>query len=267
MNTRIHAKYFSRFLNLLPPRLSCHDSTRCSLAFFSVSGMDVLDELNLLSDDAKQNIINWVYSLQVIPKGDVKCGGFQVCWCRLLSSLSRSLICADWLKGATTLNILDVGDNCPAESYKWGHLAMTYTSIAILVILGDDLTRLDRNAIIEGRLFALSPLSLWVILSLSGVAAVQRPDGSFSASVEGNEYDMRFVYCACCICFMLNDWGRVNKSSMARYILDSIVSLRSLFTERKLQPCFYSATTEASVNTSRWNHTVEQHSVLLRHLT
>lgn len=44
---------------------------------------------------------------------------------------------------------------------------MTYTSIAILVILGDDLSRLDRKAIIEG------------------VESVQRPDGSFSASVEG----------------------------------------------------------------------------------
>lgn len=63
------------------------------------------------------------------------------------------------------------------------------------------------------------------MLFLSGVAAVQRLDGSFSASVEGNEYDMRFVYCACCICYMLNDWGKVNKSAMGKYILDSIVSL------------------------------------------
>lgn len=62
-------------------------------------------------------------------------------------------------------------------------------------------------------------------MSLSGVAAVQRLDGSFSASVEGNEYDMRFVYCACCICYMLNDWGQVDKSSMGRYITDSIVSV------------------------------------------
>lgn len=44
---------------------------------------------------------------------------------------------------------------------------MTYTCIAILVILGDDLSRLDRKAIIEG------------------VKSVQRPDGSFSASIEG----------------------------------------------------------------------------------
>lgn len=64
----------------------------------------------------------------------------------------------------------------------------------------------------------------------SGVAAVQRSDGSFSASIEGNEYDMRFVYCACCICFMLNDWGSVDKAQMGEYILNSIVSIYQLQT-------------------------------------
>lgn len=102
---------------------------------------------------------------------------------------------------------------------------MTYTCIAILAILGDDFSRLDRKAIVEG------------------VAAVQRSDGSFSASVEGelfhyyrkiisnllyfagNEFDMRFVYCACCICFMLDDFGTVDKKLMSQYILKSIVSV------------------------------------------
>jgi len=79
MNKRVHAKYFSRFLNLLPPRLACHDSTRATIAFFAVSGLDVLDCLDLLTDEAKQNIINWIYRLQVAPKdGERKCGGFQV---------------------------------------------------------------------------------------------------------------------------------------------------------------------------------------------
>lgn len=78
MNPKIHARYFSRFLNLLPHRLSCHDSTRATIAFFSVSGIDVLDSLDLISEDSKKNIIDWIYSLQVVPKGDIKCGGFQV---------------------------------------------------------------------------------------------------------------------------------------------------------------------------------------------
>lgn len=54
-------------------------------------------------------------------------------------------------QGATTINLLDPPENCAADSYKWGHLAMTYTSIAILVILGDDLSQLDRKGIIEGK--------------------------------------------------------------------------------------------------------------------
>lgn len=83
---------------------------------------------------------------------------------------------------------------------------MTYTGIAILVTLGDDLSRLNRKAIVEG------------------VAAVQRPDGSFSATVEGSEHDMRFVYCAAAICAMINEWGDVNKKSMAQYIRDSLVN-------------------------------------------
>lgn len=52
-------------------------------------------------------------------------------------------------QGATTLNI-ECSDNCPINAYKWGHLAMTYTGIATLVILGDDLSRLDRKSLIEG---------------------------------------------------------------------------------------------------------------------
>ena len=79
MNQKIHAKYLSRFLNLLPPKLGNHDSTRATIAFFAVSGIDVLDCMSLLSDEAKQNIIEWVYSLQVhSKKGSAPCGGFQV---------------------------------------------------------------------------------------------------------------------------------------------------------------------------------------------
>lgn len=79
-------------------------------------------------------------------------------------------------KGSTTLNLLDPPLNCSTDIYKWGHLAMTYTCIAILVILKDDLSRLDRKAIVQG------------------VASVQRSDGSFSASIEGDSLTYFFSY-------------------------------------------------------------------------
>lgn len=55
------------------------------------------------------------------------------------------------------------------------------------------------------------------------MAAVQKADGNFSASIDGNEHDMRFVFCAAAICAMLDDWGTVDKAAMANYIKNSLV--------------------------------------------
>lgn len=156
-----------------------------TIAFFAVSGLDVLDHLDLLSLDQRGQIVNWIYRHQIAPSAAsaVQCGGFL---------------------GSSTLNIKGYLDVNGADQYQWGHLAMTYTALAILLALGDDLSRLDRAAIIRG------------------VAATQREDGSFSATVEGSEQDMRFVYCAACICTMLDDWGAVDKTRMRAYILSSV---------------------------------------------
>lgn len=157
-----------------------------TLAFFAVCGLDVLNSLDLLSAERRREICDWIYRFQIVSNDTLKsCSGFQ---------------------GSSTINILNSDPKtCGSEKYKWGHLAMTYTGISMLITLGDDLTRLNRKAIIEG------------------VAAVQRNDGSFSASIEGNEHDMRFVYCAAAICNMLDDWGTVDKELMADYIKKSIV--------------------------------------------
>jgi geranylgeranyl transferase type-1 subunit beta len=65
---------------------------------------------------------------------------------------------------------------------------------------------------------------MFFVVFFIGVSACQRENGSFSGSIEGTEHDMRFVYCAACICAMLNDWTGIDKQKMVQYILDSIVS-------------------------------------------
>lgn len=178
-----HAKYFLRFLNLLPPRLASNDSTRVTIAFFSVSGLDTLNHLDLLSEQEQKNIIDWIYHLQFVPSTDVARAGIQ---------------------GSSILNVKTDDSDSGLDAYKFGHLAMTYTGLAVLLALGDDLSRLNRKAIVEG------------------VAAVQQEDGSFSPTLQGNEHDMRFVYCAACICYMLNDWSGVDVDKMVEYIRRSI---------------------------------------------
>lgn len=67
---------------------------------------------------------------------------------------------------------------------------------------------------------------------------------------------MRFVYCAACICHMLNDWGKVSKAAMGEYILSSIVSAGILgSSEFKLK----------LVNFQRYDGGVSQHYQMESH--
>uniref|UniRef100_A0A4W5K9L0 Protein geranylgeranyltransferase type I, beta subunit n=1 Tax=Hucho hucho TaxID=62062 RepID=A0A4W5K9L0_9TELE len=79
-------------------------------------------------------------------------------------------------------------------------VAMTYTGLACLVILGDDLSRVNKEA------------------CLMGLKALQLENGSLYAVPEGSENDMRFVYCAVCICYMLDDWSGMDIKKDIDYI-------------------------------------------------
>ncbi|KAL4717168.1 hypothetical protein ACJJTC_017055 [Scirpophaga incertulas] len=180
---RQHVKYFNRFLNILPSSLSSHDTTRVTIAYFSVSGLDVLGAISSISQELKSRIIDWIYRLQVTPNG--KYADMSSCG----------------IQGSSTINMDLDGPN---SHYKCGHLAMTYTGLCILLTLGDDLSRINRKALIEG------------------VKALQTEEGNFSATLSGCESDMRFVYCAACISYILNDWSGFNIEKATDYILKSI---------------------------------------------
>lgn len=112
---------------------------------------------------------------------------------------------------------------------------MTYVGLAMLLMLGpllllpshlltispgDDFSRVNRKAVVEGlrklqlpdgcftpvpdvRLLLLLPPQLLLILP------------------QPSESDMRYVYCACTISTMLNDWSGVDKEKATEYILKS----------------------------------------------
>jgi len=107
-------------------------------------------------------------------------------------------------QGANTLTYCEDGERVSIPRYAYGHLAMTYTGLASLVILGDDLSRVHREACVEG------------------VRALQQPDGSFCPTLAGSENDMRFVYCAACICYMLGDWSGMDVNKTISYITRSM---------------------------------------------
>ena len=52
---------------------------------------------------------------------------------------------------------------------------------------------------------------------------------SFCATAEGSENDMRFIFCASSISYMLNDWSGINIENAVKYIKDSLVRKISFF--------------------------------------
>ena len=190
---KIHARYFKIILQLMPSDCASIDSTRLTFAFFAISGLDILDSLSELSNEQKEEAIEWIYKLQISGAGSKS--GFQA---------------------STTL---------PKEAtkYECGHLAMTYTGLATLLILGDNLSRVDKKSIIEG------------------IRACQNPDGCFTAMITGSESDMRFLYCACCVSYILNDWSGIDQQKAIDYILKSIVRYFYFFNHKLINlNSFYS---------------------------
>ncbi|KAK4025691.1 hypothetical protein OUZ56_014741 [Daphnia magna] len=192
-----HAKYFLRCLNALPSSLVSLDSIRLSISFFAISGLDVLGRLDLL-DKHREEYINWIYLFQILPNQDDE--SLERCGFRGSLAATLSLESHSPSHVGRSVNIGTVSSH-PLDT---SHITMTYAAINTLLILGDDLGRLQRKGI------------------LAGVKALQLENGSFAATLEGSESDVRFVYCACSICYILQDWSAINIETTTNYIINSI---------------------------------------------
>ncbi|CEG36456.1 geranylgeranyl transferase type-1 subunit beta [Plasmopara halstedii] len=180
----LHVSYFLKNLQSLPAAYAPQDSQRVVLSFFCIHGLAVLEELERVD---KRQIIEWVYGLQVPP--DHRDASFNVGDCGF--------------RGGTFM-----GNNfaCPASQYKSdvydsSNIASTFAALCILRTLGDDLSRVNKAAIIG---------SLKILQNIE--------TGCFSSTKSGSEQDMRFVYCACAISYILNDWSGVDVAAMVRFI-------------------------------------------------
>ena len=49
---------------MLPGSSASYDNQRITIAYFAISGLDILDRLNLI-DDMREDIIGWVYNLLI----------------------------------------------------------------------------------------------------------------------------------------------------------------------------------------------------------
>lgn len=174
-----HKKYFRRSLDLLPSESALFDYSRLTVLYFVLIGLDILDGLETLTENYKKDIVEWVYRLQLVPNEHCptyKCG----------------------FMGSTTVIHLKNHPGC--EKYCESNVAMTYMALCILITLGDDLSRVNKPAVLQG------------------VALLQKPDGSFKSNYEKGESDLRFVYCSLAICNMLNDSSSIDENNAIKFI-------------------------------------------------
>lgn len=152
-----HVKYFLRCLKtFLPSPYLASDSNRALLAFFIVSGLDILGALESnTTPDERKAYIEWIYHCQV-PSGGFR--GFT----------------------GTHFGL----DKRSPDNEVWdpANLPATFFFLVLLLVLGDDLSRVKRKECLQ-----------WL-------RAMQRADGSFgevlgtAGTVEGGR-DLRF----CCV--------------------------------------------------------------------
>ncbi|GAB1599929.1 geranylgeranyl transferase type-1 subunit beta-like [Argonauta hians] len=182
-----HIKFFLRNLDILPNVYTSADTSRVTMAFFTLSGLDLLNSLSSVKH--KQVIVDWIYSHQVVPNKDES--NLKECGFRGSSSNGNPFH-------------PEKDNDSSSIPFDSGHIAMTYCALLSLLILGDDLSRINRKGI------------------MAGLKHLQIKDGSYRPVPEGGENDMRFIYCAACICHILDDWTGMNRDLAISYIKSSL---------------------------------------------
>jgi len=183
-----HIKYFERCFKMLPYQYTGADTNRMTFLFFCISGLDLLGALDdVLTPETKKKTIDWIYAQQIHP--DPVIGNIGQCGFRGAPFLGHKFD----PNATETIH----------EPYDASNLAMTYTALVCLIILGDDLSRVNKKAIIES------------------ISKLQQEDGSFAPVIFGMEFDMRFLYCAAVVSYILNDWSGINIEKAIEFIRNS----------------------------------------------
>ncbi|OAY38642.1 geranylgeranyl transferase type-1 subunit beta [Manihot esculenta] len=175
-----HVAYLEMMYQMLPSDYQSQEINRLTLAYFAISGLDILGALDRVDKDA---VASWVLSFQAHP-GDK-------------DQLNNGLFYG--FQGSRSSQFLSDSDGVLINNLS--HLASTYCALAILKIVGYNLSNVDSKSL------------------LTSMRNLQQPDGSLLPIHIGAETDLRFIYCAAAICFMLEDWSGMDKEKAKEYII------------------------------------------------
>ncbi|KAM1028694.1 hypothetical protein FF1_041251 [Malus domestica] len=180
-----HVTFLQMEYQLLPSAYQSQEINSLTLAYFVISGLDLLAAPDRLVD--KEAVAKWVLSLQAHPRSQSELDNGQ--FYGFYGSRSAQFPSED-------------KDNGALLSCSVSNLASTYCAVAILKIIGYDLSSIDSESI------------------LTSMRNLQQPDGSFMPIHTGAETDLRFIYCAVAICHMMGNWSGMDKEKAKAYIIN-----------------------------------------------
>ncbi|CAK7325670.1 unnamed protein product [Dovyalis caffra] len=175
-----HVAFLEMMYHILPYQYQTQEINHLTLVYFVISGLDILRSLDRVDKDA---VAAWVLSLQANPGDEAELNNGQ--FYGFHGSLSSQF----------------PSHNNGILIHNHSHLASTYCALSILKTVGYNLSNIDSK-----------------LISMS-IRNLQQPDGSFLPIHIGAETDLRFVYCAAAICFMLEDWSGMDREKTKEYVL------------------------------------------------
>ncbi|KAL5113020.1 Geranylgeranyl transferase type-1 subunit beta [Taenia crassiceps] len=181
-------KYFTVTNGVLPSYVQSMDVHRLTLLHFSVSGLVILNEPPLA--DA-QHFINFIYAHQIPPSIEYNT---ERCGFRGSSFIGAPL----------QLDANNISKYSPLP-YDSCHVTMNYSALVSLLVLGDDLERVNRQAVIDG------------------IKALQYVNGNLiNGSLFCPEFDARFIFSAVASAYILDMLEQLDLDEFEKFLINSI---------------------------------------------
>ncbi|KAG0270147.1 Geranylgeranyl transferase type-1 subunit beta [Actinomortierella ambigua] len=185
---------------MLPQPYTSMDTHRVTLGCFVLSALELLGVLDeVVSEKDRKDWIEWIYAQQ-------RTGFVPATTANGKRTLPHPVEGIYGFAGGPFSGRPYFGEGekavaaCEYNVYDSSHLTMTYVAIMTLVLLGDDLSRVDKESILQS------------------MRRLQLPSGCFVPCVTDYQPDMRFVFCAAAVSHALNDWSGVDREAMLSYI-------------------------------------------------
>jgi geranylgeranyl transferase type-1 subunit beta len=170
LNIESISNFLAFSITSIPSEIQTKETELANIAYFCLNGLSTIGKLDsVLSPPRKAEIIDWVYTHQVGPP---QVGGFRSSACHYT----------------------------PSHSVEESHLMMTYSSLMCLLLLGDDLGRVDGARVLDG------------------LRSLQLPSGAFRSHPIGIESDVRFSFCAAAVMKVVGGGGGVDVDRAIDYI-------------------------------------------------